>query len=375
MSGIPDAVSLTRELIAFNTVNPPGAEEAPVRHLGGLLETAGFAVRYLELAEGRSSLVARLDGGGRPNICLAGHIDVVPLGAAEWQRDPFAGEIDGDRLYGRGASDMKSGVAVMVAAAAAAAGSVGKGAGITVAVTADEEIGCGGSRHMAETAGALGEAGALLVAEPTANYPLVGHRGALWLELSTEGVTAHGSMPDEGVNAIYPAARAVGKLERFDFGVPSHPVLGAPSLNVGTIAGGINVNSVPDSATVGVDIRTVPGQTGDGICARLEELLGTEVGIRRLTDVPAVATDPADEWVAQVFGITAGRLGEKPVARGGRYFTDASVLTYALGGVPTVILGPGEPTQAHKTDEYCLVSRVREAAELYAELLEAYCSS
>jgi acetylornithine deacetylase/succinyl-diaminopimelate desuccinylase-like protein len=116
-----DAVALTRALLRFDTINPTSTERACAEHLAGLLEGAGFTVGRHEFAPGRTSIVARSGPGSRPALCFAGHIDTVPLGAAAWSRGPFAGEVDGDRLYGRGASDMKSGVAAFVAAAIEAA--------------------------------------------------------------------------------------------------------------------------------------------------------------------------------------------------------------------------------------------------------------
>jgi hypothetical protein len=124
-----------------------------------------------------------------------------------------------------------------------------------------------------------GQAGALVVAEPTTNRPLCGHKGALWLKATTRGVTAHGSMPDKGVNAIYAAARAVGRLEAFDFNVARHPVMGAPTLNVGTLHGGLNLNSVPDRAEIGIDIRN--RRFGIGGRVDLSQLL-TEIVNRSL---------------------------------------------------------------------------------------------
>src|SRR6185436_3365868 len=139
-----DPSALTRELLAFNTVNPPGMERACAQHLGGILEAAGFKVAAHEFAPGRTSLVATIGGNARAPICFTGHIDVVPLGAAKWTRDPFAGETDGDRLYGRGSTDMKSGIAAFVIAALELARDMAKGPGLVLVITAGEEIGCEG---------------------------------------------------------------------------------------------------------------------------------------------------------------------------------------------------------------------------------------
>ncbi|MBE0616463.1 MAG: M20/M25/M40 family metallo-hydrolase, partial [Proteobacteria bacterium] len=206
MQQAPTAVELTRDLIRFNTVNPPGNERPCAEYLGGLLAASGFAVAYHEFAPNRTSLVARLGGTpGTPPLCLAGHLDTVPLGAAPWSVDPFSGELRDGRVHGRGASDMKSGVAAVVRAALELAPRLPGSPGLLLALVSGEETGCEGAYHLAGLSEVLGRAGALVVAEPTDNYPLVGHKGALWLRGTTRGVTAHGSMPERGVNAVYKA--------------------------------------------------------------------------------------------------------------------------------------------------------------------------
>ncbi|HEY6004773.1 MAG TPA: M20 family metallopeptidase [Anaeromyxobacter sp.] len=360
-------VELTRELVRIDTVNPTSPERPAAERLGRLLEAGGFQVSRHEFAPGRTSVVARHGPGARPALCLAGHVDTVPLGAAAWSREPFGAEISEGKLYGRGASDMKSGVAAIVCAALDVARADPR-VELLVVLVAGEETGCEGSAHLARTEGALGRAGALVVAEPTGNVPLVGHKGALWLEARTRGVTAHGSMPERGVNAIYGAARAISSLEGFRFAVPEDPLLGGATLNVGTMRGGQNVNSVPDAASFTIDVRTVPSLANDVARAALADVLGPEVELRTLVNVSSLRADPDDAWVKEVFDVVEARLGARPSPRSAPYFTDASELTPALGGVPTVILGPGELHLAHQTDEWCLVSRIEEATELYREL-------
>ena len=250
-----DAIALTRELLRFDTINPPGQERACARHAGALLEQWGFRVDYHEYAEGRTSVVARAGGSdAKAPLCLTGHIDTVALGSAAWTRDPFAGEADGDRLYGRGSSDMKAGVAAILLAARDAAKRLEGTPGVVIVLTAAEEGGCIGSEHLARTQ-LLGRAGAMVVGEPTSNYPLVGHKGSLKFHAKFRGVSAHGSMPELGVNAIYKAAKAVSRLEAFDFGVKAHPVMGGPTMNVGTFEGGQGVNMVPDEASIDAGTR------------------------------------------------------------------------------------------------------------------------
>jgi succinyl-diaminopimelate desuccinylase len=303
---------------------------------------------------------------------LTGHLDTVPLGARGWQRDAFGASLEGGKLYGRGASDMKSGVAAIVVAALSLAGRLRDSPGVTLVLTADEECGCGGAAFLAQKTDLLGSVGALVVGEPTANYPLVGHKGALWLEARTSGVTAHGSMPERGDNALYKAADAVGKLRSFDFATPPHPLMGPPTLNVGTLHGGLNINSVPDRATIGIDIRTIPGQAHADVQRRLQRALGESVELAPIVDVEAIYTDPRDPWMQRVFDVVASHTGERPHPRSATYFTDAAVLNAVYRDIPICVLGPGEPQLAHQTDEYCLVDRIEQSVAMYADLIREW---
>ncbi|HEX4797803.1 MAG TPA: M20 family metallopeptidase [Burkholderiales bacterium] len=368
-----DAIALTRSLLRFDTVNPPGRERDCARLVGEMLREWGFEVAYHEYEDARTSVIARSGGvDSKPPLCLTGHLDVVPLGSRKWTRDPFSGEADGDRLYGRGSSDMKAGLAAMLLAARSVAKKLSGTPGVVLVLTAAEEGGCIGSQHLAQTQ-LLGRAGAIIVGEPTSNYPYVGHKGSLKFYARFRGVSAHASMPDLGVNAIYKAARAVAKLEAFDFGRPAHPVMGRPTMNVGTFTGGEGVNMVPDSASVGVDIRTVPGMDHAALCAKLRALLGDEAEIEVFSDMNAVWTEPGQDWVRRVFEITGRTLGVKPEPRAQTYNTDAGNLLKVYKGAPTVVLGPGEPQQAHQTDEWCSMERIRQSVAIYEDLIRDWC--
>jgi len=362
-------LSLTRKLLRFNTMNPPGHERECAQYLGSLLEGAGFKVTFYDFAEARTNLIARLEGTGQKSpICFTGHTDTIPLGATPWKWDPFTGETQGDKLYGRGASDMKGGVAAMIVAALGIAATKPQGGSLALLFTAGEETGCLGARHLGGWEGLPGNVGALVVGEPTSNYPVVGHKGALWMEGVARGVAAHGSMPEKGVNAVYKAARAVTRLEAFSFPDPPHPVLGRPTLNVGTFSGGVNINSVPDEALVGIDVRTVPGQSHEGIREALASLVGEDMELSFLVSAGPLWTDPEHPWIQEAGNMAASVLGEPLEPRSVPYFTDASELVSLLGGPPALVLGPGEASMAHQTDEYCLVSRLEQAVEIYSRI-------
>ncbi|HEY8337477.1 MAG TPA: M20 family metallopeptidase [Tardiphaga sp.] len=368
---IIDPIALSRELIALNTINPPGQELVCIQHLEAVLHAAGFATEVHAFGTDRANLIARIGGStGKPPLCFTGHVDTVPLGNSAWTVDPFAGAILEGRLYGRGSSDMKCGVAAFVAAVCGIADQlIHSATGVVLVITAGEEIGCEGAFLLAKD-GVLGRAGAIVVAEPTSNVAVVGHKGALWLRAVMTGVTAHGSMPHLGVNAAYKAARTLIALENFQFNVAAHPHLGSPTLNVGTVHAGLNVNSVPDRAEIGIDIRSIPGLDHARIREHLAAELGADVTLEPIVDVGSVWTEPSDPWIRQVCDVVQAITGETPDAapRTAPYFTDASVLTPAFGHPPTIILGPGEAARAHQTDEYCEVDRIRVATAIYAAL-------
>ena len=370
-------LQLSRELLQFNTINPPGMERDCARHLGGLLEAAGFEVKYHEFADSRTSVVATIGGRQeKPPICFTGHIDIVPLGMAAWSKDPFAGETDGDRLYGRGSTDMKSGIAAFVVAAIKLAPFLKNAPGITLVLTASEEVGCEGAKYLAEQK-LLARAGAIVVAEPTANYPYLGHKGLMWVEIETKGKTAHGSMPEQGDNAILKMNKVIGKLEHFDWqhqcGVDCHPVMGKPTMNIATIHGGLNTNSVPDLAKLTVDVRTVPGIDHVHLCHSIQTLIGDLGSVRKIVDTPPLYSEP-DEWIESVYDVATPFIDSKPSPKTIMFSTDGADLKRgyidsAGGAVPTVILGPGQPEMAHQTDEWCSVKRIDESVEIFEKIM------
>ncbi len=375
MTAIPSALELTQSLIRFDTINPPGAERACLKHLAGVLTANGFETRLFDYdAPARANLIARLPAteARRSPLAFTGHVDVVPLGQRDWSVPPFEGRVTEGRVWGRGASDMKSGVAAFVAAAAGFAAQPERHADIILIVTAGEETGSEGAQHLADTPGVLQPCGALVVAEPTDGRPLVGHKGALWLTMTVSGVTAHGSMPEKGVNAVVAAARLIDRLARFEFGVAAHPVMGAPTLSIGTISGGLNINSVPDRAVLGVDIRTIEGQQTADVLDSLQALAGQEVVIAPRVVMESVFTDPETPFVQGAFGVFERLTGRTPAVETAMYFTDASVLTPALGSPPTLILGPGPMAMAHQTDEYCEIATLDRCVDAYRQIIAEY---
>ncbi len=367
----PKSLELAQQLLGYDTINPPGNEVDCMQFLADWLAEQGFDITLTQFDAGRVNLIASMGGTSADKpLAFTGHLDTVPLGNQPWQFDPFGRDIDGDRLYGRGASDMKAAVAAFAIACVEQKAAIQAGCGVVLMITGGEETGCEGARALI-SAGNLPEIGALIVGEPTANYPVIGHKGALWLRCETRGKTAHGAMPELGINAIYLAADALGKIRHFSPGAP-HPLMKQPTLNVGRIQGGLNINSVPDRTAFDVDIRSAPNLQHATIRQQLTELLGEEVTLTTLVDLPAVLSSEANQWIKSVYQ-SCQPLFEHPLeAKVVPYFTDASLLLPALGNPPCIILGPGEPTMAHQTDEYCLLSRLAEAEDLYGQLIKEW---
>lgn len=363
-----EVVRLCQQLIQLDTRNPGRTEEKAADLVAERLQTAGCKVDVHEFEPGRRSVVVRIEGDSGTPLGMTGHLDTVPLGSAPWSVDPFAAEIDGDRLYGRGSSDMKAGVAAMIVAVERLLASDERVPSLELSFTAGEETGSQGARSLAKGTALAPHVGALLVAEPTSNLPVVAHKGVLWLRLTAQGKTAHASMPELGKNAIYTLAEAILALRDAPSAAIAHPVLGSPTSNVGTVSGGLNTNSVPDRADAMVDLRTVPAQDHAEVVASVKQLVGTEITVETVLDLPGVDTSPDDPFIVGLLDILTAQTGEPAEPRGASYFTDASVLTPRYGGPPTVILGPGDPALAHQTDEYCSIQRMQQAVEIYVQV-------
>ncbi|MCV9947589.1 M20 family metallopeptidase [Rhizobium sp. BT-175] len=361
-------LDLAVALMAIDTCNPPGNEKQAADFIAAMLDTAGFTVQRQEFAPGRTNLIAlKRSSRMAPVLAFTGHLDTVPLGTAEWGRPPFGGKISGGKLYGRGSSDMKAGVAAFVIAAIDMAA---LDRDTALVITAGEERGCEGALAMARDGIALPEVAGWIVAEPTANKVALGHKGALFSYLHFSGKSAHSSRPDLGVNAIYKACAAALALRDMQFEM-SHPVLGAPTVNVGLIEGGHAPNAVPDRAKLHVDVRTIPGMDHSAILQQLETIGGDGVRLERVHDIAPVWT-PGDASLIKACRsaseaegyMTSGELGAS-------FFTDASVLA-KLAPAPVAILGPGEPGQAHVTDEWCTVANIEAAERIYCRLIETH---
>ena len=284
------SVALTQDLVRFRTINPPGDERACAEQLAALLERAGFAVEVMPFGEGRAQLVARI-GGTTDKLPLGftGHLDTVPLGAQPWSVDPLAADIIDGKLYGRGSSDMKSGVATFVTACVALADRLAGTAGVGRLSPPARKRVAPAPRPWFGPRPLFLRSVRLLWPNPPATV--------LWwvtrepyIEAVTTGSPHTAPCLKRCQRGSQGGARRHG-LCRISISISPGRCSWRPTLNVGTIHGGLNINSVPDRAAIGLDIRTIPGQSHAKICPQLASYLGAEVKLSTLLDAEAFGPD------------------------------------------------------------------------------------
>jgi succinyl-diaminopimelate desuccinylase len=371
-----EPIALLQQLIRICSYNPPGEEMAVAEALAQQARVWGLKAELRPLAEKRANLVISVpEERNGPLLLLCGHLDTVPPGQQRWEHEPLSGDLVDGVVHGRGAVDMKAGLVAMLAAMRALVENRPRlGGRVRLVGLVGEEVDCAGAKAFL-AAGGMRDVKWMVVGEPTNLDVVTAHRGALWLELTAHGRTAHGSMPHLGINAIdhlYALLRGLREL-RFDY--TPHPMLAAPTVNVGTIQGGIKTNVVPDWCQATIDVRTLPGQRHDQIVDAVlsiaseieEETPGLKLEVRVAQDVPAVETALDDPLVKATRAAVSTVLGREPGVRGATYFSDASILTPPTQ-VPTVILGPGDDRLAHQPNERVEVDQVIAAKQAYAVL-------
>ncbi|MDH5234841.1 MAG: ArgE/DapE family deacylase [Gemmatimonadota bacterium] len=375
-----DALALTRALVAIDSRNPtlvpggPGERAAAVR-LSEVLADWGFQVDLLEALPGRPNVVARIGGGrGGRSLLLNGHLDTV--GVEGMTHAPFDPAIRDGRLYGRGSSDMKGGIAAMCAAACRAAED-GLGGEVIIAAVIDEEFESHGTRHLVASGVT---AHAAIVTEPTRLAIAPAHRGFAWLDVTVTGRAAHGSRYDLGVDAITGMAHLLAGLDEYhrDTLVPrTHPLLGHASLHAGVIAGGSGISTYPDHCTVSLERRTLPGEQGAAFAREVEAAIArvrkrfpnfAATITRGLTQEPNDV--PADHPIVVALARALEAEGAPAPVEGLSCWTDAALLSAA--GIPAVCFGPGDIALAHAAEEYVPVDEVARATSVLTEVIRAW---
>ncbi len=323
----------------------------------------------------RSNVIAHVKTAGRrPALLFVCHLDVVGPGEESWRHPPFAAVEESGRIYGRGAVDMKGPIASVVTAICdVVASKTALEGDILFAATAGEETDSAGVQRFMEDRAWLPKLAGVIVPEPTDLAVVTAHRGLFWLKITTRGKAVHSSMAERGVNAISSMKRVLDELEHYRIEFPPHPQLGKSSLSINTISGGAALNIVPDRCTLGVDIRTLPGQDPEAIRYDFERILArltatmpqfeAELAVERWAG--AMETDPACPFVRTFCAaVNVDLTNSVP------FTTDAPHL--ALLGAPIVIYGPGNPKLCHQTDEYIESAALEASTDSFKKVLLAF---
>lgn len=370
-------IALLSDLVAIDSQNPglvPGGagESAIAAYLEEWALARGLTVQRLEATPDRPSLIITAAGtGGGRRLMLCGHLDTVGIGEAGLEP-----RIDGDRMYGRGTYDMKAGLAAALIAAEEAVGAELSG-DVVVAAVADEEDASFGAEEMLRSV----TADAAIVMEPTEEVIATAHRGFVWVEIEVTGLSAHGSRPELGVDAITRMAPIVTALDALndDLAQRRHPLVGHSFLHASTITGGREASTIPDRCALVIERRTIPGETPQSVMGEIEEVLdrcrradpALEVSARTLLERSPFEVSADEDIVAVLAAAGRTAVGRELETGGASYWADSALIADA--GIPTALFGPiGEG--AHAPEEWVSLTSAVECARTLTEVARLFCT-
>lgn len=365
------------DMLNLDTQNPPGNERILAEYIAGCLADAPVETAIQPVADNRANVIARLVGKtSAGTLVINGHLDTVPSGGG-WSTDPLTPVIRDGRVYARGASDMKSGLAAMLFAFRryALSGAIPP-RDIIFAGTCDEESkGLGASALMELPF--MKDVSDIVIGEPTGNMLGLASKGCLWLRARVRGRTSHGAYPERGVNAIYWAYEFAKAVEGL-LGDASHPLLGPATATITGISGGVKANMVPDEAMILFDIRTLPSQNNEDFVAGARGLAnkmelstpGLKIDLSIENDRAPMETG-ADRPIARHLARSIEKVtGQACALTGSAFFSDASIFLKHRA-YDVVLFGPGESACAHTPDESVSLTAYKDACEAYFTLLKA----
>lgn len=370
-------IQFLQHLLQIDSSNPPGNEHLVTEAFINRCKQNGLPFKVTMLDGTRSNFEVTLPGKSGKQLFLCGHMDTVSPGTGEWVHSPFSGEIANGRIYGRGASDMKSGLAAMfLALEELYLTNTDLPADVTFLATAGEEVDSCGARVFLKENDSR-KIDALVIAEPTNEKIVIGHKGALWLEITAYGKTSHGSMPEQGINAVDHIMKIIRVLNemKIEWKTEKKP-LGQSSLAVTMIEGGVQTNVIPDKCTIRADIRTVPPQSHSHFINKLKSKLDVlldqgeiyKYRVEPLLDRPSILTDPARD-IIQIAEMVKGE--SEADHYGVSYYTDGAVLN-PRSEIPTLIYGPGDEKLAHQPNEWVSLAAFQRSIQFYKQLIMSY---
>lgn len=337
------------------------------------ITTSGIET-YIDIwNEKNANFTATLKGSGKkPPLMFAGHLDVVPQGLEAWQTPAFEGTEKEGKIFGRGATDMLGGLAAVAEALVEIKQSGIPLAGdcIFTATAGEETDSCGVKRFLETTGKQLAPLAGIIIPEPTGLEVMRAHRGILWLEITTAGKTAHGSMPHLGVNAIEKMTAFLAAFKTYQVPHQPHPLLGGCCKSVNTISGGQATNVIPDRCSVQIDIRTLPGQNHDAIVQDVQRILEQlsrqdkdfKASLRVIRSAAGLETSTDAPFLKAVCK-AVGTNETKAVG----FTTDGP--WFAKLNAPILIFGPGNPQMCHKPNEYIDIEQLHNAKEAFKRII------
>ena len=375
-----EKIQILQDVVRIQTI--AGNEKEVSDYLMKLFQKYDIPTEEVIYSEGRSQLIATLVGVEKGHILgLCGHMDVVPIGEAEWKFDPFSATIEDGKLYGRGVSDMKCGlVAMALTMIKIKEDKIPFKGTVCFLATVGEETAAIGAGQLAKL-GYGNDLDALVIAEPSNMQVVVAHKGALWVRFITYGKTAHGSMPQAGVNAIDHMMLLIEEFrKRFNFSESTDPMLGASTASLNVFQAGKQTNVIPDRCVSEFDIRTVPTQDHKKMIEEFQIMLNElaekipsfKGKLEVVNDLPSIHTDESEEIVklAVEIGSEILKTEVKPMGMSG--YTDASQFIKANPKLPIIIFGPGNGETAHQTDEYTEISSFNNGLIALEKLILSY---
>ncbi|MDN2453505.1 ArgE/DapE family deacylase [Lactobacillus sp. UCMA15818] len=373
-----EKIKILRDLIKINSVN--GNEAKVTDYLVSVLKEKKIKVQADYFDEDSANLVAEIGAGNGPVLCFEGHQDTVAIGdAKQWKYNPFGAEVIGDNLYGRGAADMKSGLAAAVIAMIELNEERGKISGkIKFVATAGEEFGAKGAYRLVES-DVLDDVSAMVVGEPTAGEIIHAHSGSLNYRIKSFGKSVHSSTPERGINAIIGLNYFINAEQKIFENSPVDPILGEFKHSITTINGGSQVNIIPDYAELYGNIRptmTLSNQKVKEMLAKTIKELNTErklkLELEIVHDFFPMSTPVESGFVSQVARAAREHFGPKAQLGIINGATDASVYVQKYPTLPVVVLGPDTWEVAHQTDEATSITSYMNTIATYKKIAKLF---
>ena len=370
------SIALLKEIIAIPSVNGADNEGAVAEFIANYLKEKHIDAFVQQIDETHANIIAKLEGKSSETVVWNGHLDTVPYGnTEEWNTDPSIPVEKNGRIYARGASDMKSGLAAMVYLL----GEIGESGEkpeqtILFLGTCDEEkSGLGAEKILEEID--LSSGSLLLIGEPTGCKLGVAQKGCIWAQLNISGKTSHGAYPEEGYNAVEYGMKIVHRIKKWVTEY-EHRLLGTATAQVTMIQGGIAPNMTPDFAEILLDIRIVPGISAEDVEKKIKKICREEVEetngevkfeVRIKNARRAIEIAEEERWLKE-FKAYLKQNDAETAEIGINYFTDASILTKKESEIPVLLFGPGEPRLAHKPNEFVELEKYEKYIEILGEI-------